>query len=652
MSAGDTAAARVLLLDVWWGAWIAFVFLIDLALRQGIVLPAVQLKTTALRAVVNVVAALAAARVVIEVDRAQRLWLERVPQPVPLPSGEERPVSTAMRETVVSTASGDGVAAESASPPPPAAAPAPPPTAVRTPPSTEPRLPLASPVAGTAPSTAPPVPPQPVPPVSALPVPWSAAAHGPEVRLPCPHCLEPARVDAELCPRCRQSLRVDVSLAGPPADRRFLQFAAQSISQRLPRYAADAVKRGLEKGRLLLTGLTRADAQHVLSALKAAGITATMAPASRRRSVSAPLARWGTAAAAVLVVGGPIAYQTLRSPLSAVEIGALASASTASLRCADSMGSGFFVTTARLVTNAHVVCDAGPIKVSLADGREFEGRTLALDFLHDLAVVAVDGAAVKPLPLGDASRMRRGDEVYFFGSPQGLEFTLSKAIVSHEARNARGIPYLQLDGSVNHGNSGGPVIDQSGHVVGIVTLKVEGAEGLGFAVPVNFLYSGFEEQTLPAGSGLNDDAWRRRLADAKERDDKTFAELVPKLANGMLHSVVLNQRGELTAFQLGMRRHPSYDRRAWLAVDLVRGERLVCRAEGFGEWHPLEEVSVKWVDRETRAWLQSHDPDLKLQGAVVQLHADPCTIPDLVGVAAYVRGSREMPVPLTFADDE
>ncbi|HXT22405.1 MAG TPA: trypsin-like peptidase domain-containing protein [Thermoanaerobaculia bacterium] len=403
----------------------------------------------------------------------------------------------------------------------------------------------------------------------------------------------------------------------------------------------------------MLTRLTRADAQDVLSSLRLAGVTARMTPASRRRSVGAPLARWGTAAAALLLISGAIAYRTsrARSPLSAVEIGALASASTGSLRCDDSIGSGFFVTDSRVVTNAHVVCEGEPIKVSLADGREFEGTTVAVDYRHDLAVVAVKGAKVTPLPLGDATRMRRGDEVYFFGSPKGLEFTLSKAIVSHDARQARGIPYLQLDGNVNPGNSGGPVIDQSGQVVGIVTLKVEGAEGLGFAVPVNFLHRQFEEQPLPPAADVDQEAWERRLAAAKERDDKDFAEIAPKLETGLLQAVVLNRRGELTAFELRLRPR-STARRAWVAVDFVRGERLVCSAEGYGDWLPLESVAIQWIDRETRAWLQSHDVDRRLHGAVVKLQSDSCTFADLMGVAAYVRGDREMPVPLRFAEDE
>ena len=170
-------------------------------------------------------------------------------------------------------------------------------------------------------------------------------------------------------------------------------------------------------------------------------------------------------------------------------------------------GSGFLVTESGLaITNAHVVGDARVMQVTLADGREFEARTIGRDELTDLAVVQLESD--EPLPavsLGDSDRLRPGEWVVALGSPLGLSNSLTAGIVSALGRSSREIragdrrvQFIQTDAAINPGNSGGPLIDIDGNVVGINTAIIQGAEGIGFAIPINEAQA-IVEQLVAAG---------------------------------------------------------------------------------------------------------------------------------------------------------
>jgi hypothetical protein len=100
----------------------------------------------------------------------------------------------------------------------------------------------------------------------------------------------------------------------------------------------------------------------------------------------------------------------------------------------------------------------------------------------------VEGRNFPFLPIGDATQSQRGETVWTVGAPHGLNFTLTKGILSYVGRNIGGIAYLQTDASINPGNSGGPLINELGEVIGVNTFIIRDAEGLGFALPINYLY--------------------------------------------------------------------------------------------------------------------------------------------------------------------
>lgn len=157
-------------------------------------------------------------------------------------------------------------------------------------------------------------------------------------------------------------------------------------------------------------------------------------------------------------------------------------------------GSGFLIREdGLLVTNAHVVADATRIQVRLEDGRRFEGKLVGKDTRVDLALVKMDGARGLPvLPLGDSNRVRVGEFVLALGHPFGLEQTVSFGIVSRKGAPLRvaapGFDFIQTDASVNPGNSGGPLVNMAGEVVGVNSMAARNGS-IGFAIPVNLVKS-------------------------------------------------------------------------------------------------------------------------------------------------------------------
>jgi putative serine protease PepD len=160
-------------------------------------------------------------------------------------------------------------------------------------------------------------------------------------------------------------------------------------------------------------------------------------------------------------------------------------------------GSGFvYDSRGNIVTNDHVVEDASSIKVAFPDGSNYNASLVGADPSTDLAVIKVDAppSKLRPLTLGDSGQLQVGDSVVAIGSPFGLEETVTSGIVSALHRemtspNSFAIPNsIQTDAAINHGNSGGPLLDGSAHVIGVNTqIKSDsgGNEGVGFAVPSN-----------------------------------------------------------------------------------------------------------------------------------------------------------------------
>ncbi|HUN92916.1 MAG TPA: Do family serine endopeptidase [Burkholderiaceae bacterium] len=156
------------------------------------------------------------------------------------------------------------------------------------------------------------------------------------------------------------------------------------------------------------------------------------------------------------------------------------------------LGSGFIVTPDGLImTNAHVVRDARDVTVKLADRREFTAKVLGSDPVTDVAILKIDAHDLPTVRIGDPSALQVGDNVLAIGAPFGFDESATAGIVSAKGRSLPGdsvVPFIQTDAAVNPGNSGGPLFDANGNVVGInaqIYSQTGGYQGLSFAIPID-----------------------------------------------------------------------------------------------------------------------------------------------------------------------
>jgi serine protease Do len=154
-------------------------------------------------------------------------------------------------------------------------------------------------------------------------------------------------------------------------------------------------------------------------------------------------------------------------------------------------GSGFVIDEKGLImTNYHVIQGADEIKATMRDGKKYSGKVIGQDPDLDVAIVQLDtkGEKLMPLPLGDSSVIRPGEWVIAIGNPYGFSSTVTAGIISATGRTLEDLGkknLIQIDAPINPGNSGGPLLNLRGEVIGINVAIVAGAQGIGFAIPIN-----------------------------------------------------------------------------------------------------------------------------------------------------------------------
>jgi len=156
-------------------------------------------------------------------------------------------------------------------------------------------------------------------------------------------------------------------------------------------------------------------------------------------------------------------------------------------------GSGFILSADGVImTNSHVVEGTDRVQVVLRDGRRFEGKVLGSDSVTDVAVIKINADNLPSVKIGNSEALSPGEWAIAIGNPLGLDNSVTVGIISATGRSSSdvGVPdkrigFIQTDAAINPGNSGGPLLNARGEVIGMNTAIISGAQGLGFAIPIN-----------------------------------------------------------------------------------------------------------------------------------------------------------------------
>jgi serine protease Do len=204
------------------------------------------------------------------------------------------------------------------------------------------------------------------------------------------------------------------------------------------------------------------------------------------------------------------------------------------------LGSGFVISPdGYILTNAHVVANATDVTVKLADRREFKAKVVGFDPRTDVALLKISARGLPVVKFGDPSAIKPGEWVMAIGSPFGFENTVTVGVVSATGRalpDSGYVPFIQTDVAVNPGNSGGPLFDLAGEVIGInsqIFSQTGGYQGVSFAIPIDVALN-VKDQLIAHGRVI-----RGRLGVEMQEMDQTLAESFGlKSANGALVSEV------------------------------------------------------------------------------------------------------------------
>jgi serine protease Do len=275
---------------------------------------------------------------------------------------------------------------------------------------------------------------------------------------------------------------------------------------------------------------------------------------------------------------------------------------------AHGIGSGFIITSdGYILTNAHVVADAATVTVKLTDRREFTAKVIGADKRSDVALIKIAATGLPAVRFGDAAHLRPGQWVIAIGSPFGFENSVTAGVISATARalpDENYVPFIQTDAAVNPGNSGGPLFNMDGQVIGInaqIFSRTGGYMGMSFAIPIDLALN-VKDQLLKNGKVA-----RSRIGVAVQEVNQQLAQTfglgVPHGA--LISAVEPKSPGERAGLKPGDVIVSVNGRTIDRSLDLpaVIAALPPGSAAHLGVWHDRKEVDV-----EVRTVLLEDDP--------------------------------------------
>ncbi len=457
-------------------------------------------------------------------------------------------------------------------------------------------------------------------------------------REPCPQCGELIAAEARECPYCSRSALVDLRLGGSVQDPRTRYRVARSLAALGPPFPR------LAELQTALTAPQPVLANRLTVASARRGLEVTEAHGLRGYAQPAPVAgrSWPKAAGVVMVLGllGGVAWVGLRgltpaAPMAKVAaparlglpspvaskaavvaprlVAARALPSTVAVRCgASTIGAGFFIDKDLVLTNAHVSC--GPSEstgVLLADGKRFGANVIQSDTDLDLALLRIVGAEAVPLVLGDVSTVKEDQQVVIIGSPMGREFTVLSGKVTKPSRLILGVSYIEIDSPVQPGNSGGPLIDLEGRVLGVVSLKHAKAEGVGLAVPINYTYAG-PRPFVAAPQGTNPAPFAQMLEEAEAEGRTLLADVnISNIPPAVLGTS--RQHADNVRVRIGLL-SPGYPGLRSFTFKISAANRTSCQGPlTVSDWNAVENEKLSAAfEGPLGAWITRHGQDAQL----------------------------------------
>ena len=466
----------------------------------------------------------------------------------------------------------------------------------------------------------------------------------------CPHCREQLEPAARVCAHCRCDATLDVLLADPVLDPRQRYHLSRALVALSPKPRLGEWAHRLERGGVMLKGVTADRAESVSGVLRAAGVVAVLRAhqqAIGRKMSWSLLGGVGVLGVAVVIVFGALVMRQLPArrpetrpterrvsggPLTSREVAARSLPSVVVLRCGAKTGSGFFVTEHRLLTNEHVTCGSNELlALELADGTKGEAKLIAADEQLDLALVETTLKG-PPLEIASAGELAPGDTVMVAGAPLGLERTFHVGAISNARRVLLDVCYLQVDARINPGNSGGPVLDVKGHAVAVVSMKQQEGEGLGFAVPLDYAFEG-ERPLMPPPTWHPTEGFTAMLADV-ERENERLIEESKRLPMRVVKAVWMGRNQIVAAVVTMSELEPT----SALDFRLEQQGRTVCSVFASASW--LQNSPGRGLAKRTSEWMKRMGMG-KVYGGAAALDVESCQFQKDVPIQLILRQGDE-----------